>query len=336
MESRAPGAYSKSFYKNYMEYSKLRGYNISRLTLGTVALGMNYGISNDEDKPDKSCSLGILSSALKAGINTLDTARGYGASEQLIGDFLESEEARQSVNVVTKFRLSPENLGNKEKTRTEIYNSVQSSLRFLKLKCVPICLLHMNRRLPLDDVLEIVPSVFSDLKNDGLIDVAGVSVDHPDEAPFFLELPVIEALQVPLNMFDTRIIKNGSLDRMHKDAKIVFVRSIFLQGLFFMNPCDLKGNLADAAKYIEALQDIARTANMSIAQLAFSFIKSLQGISSIIFGAVNQEQVKQNIRLLDTDDISDEIKALIKSNFDEVPEYIITPGLWSFVKSKKN
>lgn len=189
----------------------------------------------------------------------------------------------------------------------------------------------MNRRLPLHDVLEILPSVFSDLKNDGLIDVAGVSVDHPDEAASFLEHPVIEAMQVPLNIFDTRIVKNGSLDRMHKEGKIVFVRSIFLQGLFFMNPNSLKGNLAEAAKYIEALQNIARSANMSIAQIAFSFINNLQGISSIVFGAVNQDQVKQNIELLETAVISNEIKELIRSNFDEVPEHIITPGQWSFI-----
>jgi aryl-alcohol dehydrogenase-like predicted oxidoreductase len=314
-----------------MEYSKLHGYNISRLTLGTVALGMNYGISNNEDKPDKAHGFGIISSALKAGINTLDTARGYGEAEQLIGDFLENKEIDQPVTIVTKFRLSPENLTNKEKVREGIYNSVRSSLSLLKLKRVPICLLHMNRRLRLDDVLEFLPSILSDLKNDGLIDIAGVSVDHPDEAISFLEHPVIEAFQVPLNLFDTRAIKNGSLDRMHKEGKIVFVRSIFLQGLFFMNPHSLKGNLAEAAKYIEALQDIAGRANMNIAQLAFSFINSLQGISSIVFGAVNEDQVKQNIGLLETGVISNEIKELIKYNFDEVPEHIITPGQWSFI-----
>ena len=314
-----------------MEYSNIHGYKISNLTLGTVALGMNYGISNNEDKPDKAHSFGIISSALKSGINTLDTARGYGEAEQLIGDFLENKEIDQPVNIVTKFRLSPENLTNKEKVRTEIYNSVRSSLSFLKLKRIPICLLHMNRRLPLDDVLENLPSILSNLKNDGLIDIAGVSVDHPDEAASFLEHSVIEAMQVPVNIFDTRIIKNGSLERMHKEGKIVFARSIFLQGLFFMKPDNLKGNLTEATKYIEALHNTARRASMSISQLAFSFVNNLEGVSSIVFGAVNEGQVKQNIGLLETGVISDEIKKLIKYNFDEVPEHIITPGQWSFV-----
>lgn len=312
-----------------MEYSKVHGYNISRLTLGTVALGMNYGISNSEDRPGRANSFGIISSALKAGINTLDTARGYGEAEQLIGDFLSNGEIDQPVNVVTKFKISPENLMNKEKARTEVYQLVRTSIRLLKLKYIPVCLFHMDRRLPLDDVFEILPSILDDLKNDGLIDVAGVSIDHPDEAALFLKHPVFGAMQVPLNIFDTRVVKNGALDKLQTEGKIVFARSIFLQGLFFMNPGDLKGNLSGARKYIEILQSIARDANMSIAQLAFSFVNSMQGISSIVFGAVTQDQVEQNIKLLKNEVISNEIKELIKCNFDQVEEHIITPGLWS-------
>ena len=102
-----------------MVYSKLREYNISRLTLGTVALGMDYGISNNGERPGRMQSFGVLSAALKAGINTLDSARGYGESEQLIGDFLYNEEINRPVNIVTKFRITRENLGNKEKVRAE-------------------------------------------------------------------------------------------------------------------------------------------------------------------------------------------------------------------------
>lgn len=312
-----------------MVYSKLREYNISRLTLGTVALGMDYGISNNGERPGRMQSFGVLSAALKAGINTLDSARGYGESEQLIGDFLYNEEINRPVNIVTKFRITRENLGNKEKVRAEIYDSVRTSIKLLDLKYIPICLFHMSRRLPLDDVLEVLPSILSDLKNDRLIDAAGVSIDHPGEAASFLEMPVIEAVQIPLNLFDTRLVKNGILSRLHTEGKIVFVRSVFLQGLFFMNPHNLKGNLKEAAKYIEALQEIARIANMSIAQLAFSFVNRLQGIDSIVFGAINQQQVEQNIELAETEAISPEIAALIKSSFDEIPEHIYTPGLWS-------
>ena len=42
-----------------MEYANIRGLNISKLTLGTVQLGMDYGIANIKGKPDRneSCIL---------------------------------------------------------------------------------------------------------------------------------------------------------------------------------------------------------------------------------------------------------------------------------------
>ncbi|HUZ58842.1 MAG TPA: aldo/keto reductase [Hanamia sp.] len=314
-----------------MRYSELYGYKISKLTLGTVALGMSYGISNENGKPERTNSLALISSAIKEGINTLDTARTYGEAEQLIGEFLEKSTANSSVNVVSKFKISPENLNNKDKARAEIFNSVRTSARSLNVSVLPIGLFHMNRNLPMDKVLKILPQIITELKDEGLIDLAGVSIDHPDEAKLFLDHMEFEAVQVPVNLFDRRVIENGMIDRMHAEGKIVFARSVFLQGLFFMNPLGLRGNLRKAAPYIEALQRMAKETNRSIAELAFSFVNGLKGVTSIVFGAVNQDQVKENIRLSQTIGINNQVRNLIKSCFDGIPEQVITPGLWSFI-----
>ncbi|HZW69306.1 MAG TPA: aldo/keto reductase, partial [Hanamia sp.] len=244
-----------------MKYSELHGYKISELTLGTVALGMTYGISNSNNKPQKENSFAVMSLAIKEGINTLDTARTYGEAEQVIGEFREKTGAGQFINVVSKFKISPENLNNKDKARKEIFHSVRTSIRYLRAGVLPIALFHMNRNLPMDKVLEILPSVIADLKHEGIIDLAGVSVDHPDEAKLFLDNMQFEAVQVPVNLFDRRIINNGMLSRMHHEGKIVFARSVFLQGLFFMNPQALNDNLKNAASYIEALQLMSKETN---------------------------------------------------------------------------
>jgi len=89
-----------------MEYTEIRGLTFSKLTLGTVALGMEYGISNNEGKPSKEESFSILSSALTPGINTIDTSREYGNAESLIGDFLNQPENAGKINLVTKFKVS--------------------------------------------------------------------------------------------------------------------------------------------------------------------------------------------------------------------------------------
>ena len=52
--------------------------DFSKLTLGTVQLGMNYGIANKIGKPNSDESYDILVAALNGGINTVDTSIDYG------------------------------------------------------------------------------------------------------------------------------------------------------------------------------------------------------------------------------------------------------------------
>lgn len=312
-----------------MDYSQIKGYTISKLTLGTVALGMDYGISNAEGKPVNEKSLEIFSTALSLGINTFDTARTYGDAEFLIGNFLSQDRNRPKTNLITKFVISNDNLANIELARKQVYESVKSSRGFLKLKQIPVCLFHKANAQNMDLLMEILPVIFEDLKNDGFIDLAGVSIYNPYGEEMFLEHPVFEAFQVPVNVFDQRIIRNGMLKQMQQENKIVFARSVYLQGLFFISPDELKGNLVNARPYILALQDLAKQAGMSIAQLAFSYVRDLEAITSIVFGATTELQVKENVKHLHGDMLPVKIKQSIESLFNHIPKDIITPGLWT-------
>lgn len=312
-----------------MEYQELRGYKFSKLALGTVALGLDYGISNDKGKPGKSDSSDILATALSLGINTIDTARDYGDAELLIGDFLKRTANTAQVNLVTKFRIGKENLLSPDKVRAQVYDSVKSSLHFLGLERIPVCLFHKTVDEPMDQVMKVLPEVFESLKEDGLIDLAGISINHPDEAEEFLQHPVMDAIQVPVNVFDQRIVVNGLLARMQLKKKVVFARSVFLQGLFFVPKENLKGKLAVAGPYIAKLKELALQADRSVAELAFSYVNGLEGITSIVFGAVSAKQVEENVELLRVMPVPDEVKKLINELFTDVPEVMITPGLWS-------
>jgi aryl-alcohol dehydrogenase-like predicted oxidoreductase len=68
---------------------------------------------------------------------------------------------------------------------------------------------------------------------------------------------------------------------------------------------------------------------MTVAQLAFSFVRDTEGITSIVFGAVNAVQVYQNVQLLQVKTLSNELRAQVNSYFADVPEEIITPGIWT-------
>lgn len=300
----------------------------SKLTLGTVALGMDYGISNRAGMPSGDAAFKVLQAARQAGITTLDTARSYGTSEVLIGEFLQTLGAAADMHIVTKFKLRKRDSYQEDVMRQEVLESVRESLARLKTGTLPVCLLHMDRSLPLGKIAAFLPGMLEELKQKGLIGMGGVSVDDPAEAVLFVDNPHVEAFQVPVNIFDSRIVRNGALKRMEAGDKVVFARSVFLQGLFFMDPDRLAGNLTQAAPYIQALRDLASQEQMSVQQLAFSFVRDLPGITSVVFGAVTPEQVAQNAVLQRGPALPEALRKSAMEHFARVPVTVITPGYW--------
>ena len=57
---------------------------IDKLVLGTVQLGMDYGINNSSGKPDQREAVSLLAAAYSKGIKYLDTAEAYGTAQQVI------------------------------------------------------------------------------------------------------------------------------------------------------------------------------------------------------------------------------------------------------------
>lgn len=89
-----------------MQYVKKDGMCISKFSLGTVQLGMNYGLGEFATKPSKSEAFRILNRAVELGVNTFDTANDYGDSEQLIGQWLQTKPSDERPMVVTKIGRS--------------------------------------------------------------------------------------------------------------------------------------------------------------------------------------------------------------------------------------
>jgi aryl-alcohol dehydrogenase-like predicted oxidoreductase len=56
----------------YMNSIELNGRSISGMTLGTVQLGMDYGISNASGKPSQQKAFQILDTAIDGGVNSFD------------------------------------------------------------------------------------------------------------------------------------------------------------------------------------------------------------------------------------------------------------------------
>jgi aryl-alcohol dehydrogenase-like predicted oxidoreductase len=306
----------------------MKQHRIPKLSLGTVAFGLDYSINRTNGKPDLSESLSILQAAWNAGITCLDTARTYGTAEEVVGAFLSQQSPGEQAYVVTKFKLDIADLGSLERAVQSVEDSVRASLAALKCAQIPLALIHMERHLPYEIVYQVLTESITRLKSLGLIERGGMSIDHPDELHHFWNHPQLDAFQVPMNIWDHRLLSVGLLEKIEQAGKIVFVRSVFLKGLFFRTPESLTGNLKEAAPYLQQLQQLAQREQLSVAQVAFSFVRDLPGVSSLLIGADRVEHIADNVALLQGPPLQIETQAAIFKLFASVPEHIITPGMW--------
>lgn len=307
-----------------MKHFTIQNHRIPKITLGTAQFGMDYGIANKNGQPRQEDSWSLLSYAREKGITALDTARHYGNSEEVIGGFADAGQ----FTVVTKFKLPLEALADKNKAKAAARNSLRQSCEALHLAQIPVCLLHQEKDHPIGLVAELLPDILQDLKNEGLIQAGGISIFYPHELAAIADLEGIEAIQVPMNVLDLRLLADDLLLRMARKGTAVFVRSVFLQGLLLMDPGLVPDRLDFARPYLRALQELARQAGMSTAQLAFSYIRDLPEVASLVIGAENRVQIEENARLLTGPGLPPHTREEVAQLFKEVPERLITPALW--------
>ncbi len=305
---------------------------ISPITLGTAQLGLTYGVANKIGKPSIEVAHKILRYAVNAGITTFDTSPAYGESESIIGSFLttmQKEKLRKKITPITKI---PPSTWRKISSRSEIYNNMKASIEksqaMLGLDTIPFCLLHSATVPDIQDQEGVVIDQLLKIKEEGLIQKIGASVYTLDEVRAFLRAKNMDAIEVPINLFDQSLIRTNILQQLKERRKIVFARSIFLQGLFFLKNEDVPNYLLGANKYLQKLQALSQANHIPINQLAFNFVRGLPSVTSLVLGVETIEQLIQNVNLLKTPKLSPEIVKQILLTFQDVPQDIYTPSLW--------
>ena len=307
-----------------MKVNTGKGVEISALSLGTVQLGVNYGINNDGGKPDRSVAMKILDRALAAGVNALDTAAAYGDSEEIIGQWLKTVPMEKQPLITTKLKhLDHSSL---ENLRSDVRRQLEGCKERLGLKTIPVLMLHSFEEY--DQDRENVRTVFEELKANGDIRFSGISAyAHHDYG--VIAQSGFDAVQIPLNIFDWRQIENGGLEKLRKSGMMIFVRSVYLQGLVFKDPAKLTPEMEFCRETLEKFRMLCGKYNMTPAQLAISFALSVPGVTSLVLGCEKVEQMEQNAQLLNscvtlTDAQMQEIKALFKNTDD----HVLNPGTW--------
>jgi aryl-alcohol dehydrogenase-like predicted oxidoreductase len=265
---------------------------VSALGLGTAQLGLPYGVSNRGGQPSEAEAAAILKCALKGGVLTIDTAPAYGASEALLGRLLPAGcEAR----IVTK---TPP-LDGAEVTVAgceAVRESAERSRELLRRDRLDGLLVHHGSELARPGGERLARCLIG-LREDGVARRLGVSVYDRAELDAARDLLPLEIVQLPLNAFDRRFLRDGTLAELHGEGVEVHVRSVFLQGLLLMEPEQLPAHLAVAEQPLRRYREWYRERDLSPLEAALVPVRELAGIDVVLVGANSQRELEECIAI---------------------------------------
>ena len=308
-----------------MKYASVRGLNLSRFSLGTVQLGMTYGLAGTE-KPSEESAFSMLDRSMELGVDNLDTANNYGDSEQTIGRWMAKrrQENLPLPWVVTK--VGPFNHGSPSILRDDILSQADGCRRNLGVEKIDCLMLHNFEDYEQDP--DVITRVFAELKEQGYISTSGISAYSRHDYGM-IAASGFDAVQIPLNIFDWGQIENGGIQKLADADMIIFARSVFLQGLVFRTPETLDPRLDFCMPPLREYLRLCHEFELAPDVLALSFVLSVPGVSSAVLGCRNAKQLESNADLTDrTISLSAEQLALIRDAFLKIDPRVVNPGLW--------
>jgi len=261
----------------------MKKFNNKKLILGTAQFGFDYGINNQNGRICKKEVFRILKYAKLRGINTLDTAYGYGKSEKVIGDFIRQSSFNFKIISKSSFKSS-----------TELKSAVLKSLKKLSLKKLYGYLIH-NFDFYLKN--KKVFKVLKYFQKKGKIKKIGFSLYFPEELDYLLKNKInFDIVQLPYSFFDQRFAPY--FKKLKKKGIEIHVRSVFLQGLIFKKPENLGRNFLKVKRKLITLKKLAEKTNAPINVLAINFAVLNEKIDKMVVGVDNIEQLESNLMAL--------------------------------------
>jgi aryl-alcohol dehydrogenase-like predicted oxidoreductase len=252
---------------------------VEKLILGTVQLGQAYGINNTRGKPPLAESLEICQLAWDAGVRRLDTAQAYGDALKVIGEYHQRSANRFSV--ISKFHHEP------GKSAAELVESQLAALHKTQLEGL---LFHSYPQFQqAGDYFQEL----QELKRTGIIKKLGVSVYASEELEEAIENRAVELVQLPFNLLDNQKVNGRALEKARARKVELHARSVFLQGLFFMEPTQLPEKLSPLRGTLAQLREVAADHQVSVRTLALQYVLQNPYLDGVLVGLETSTQLEE-------------------------------------------
>jgi aryl-alcohol dehydrogenase-like predicted oxidoreductase len=316
-----------------MKYRSFKQHKVSEIGLGTWQLGSaDWGVINDDE------AFSILQAFVDAGGNFIDTADvyGMGISERVIGRFLKT--VNKELFVATKLgRRSdgangwPQNFtydGMKSNIESSLKNLDVSKLFLEQLHCIPTEEMRSGK----------VFDNYRKLKEEGLIENWGASVETSEEALICLEQEGLASLQIIFNLFRQHVADEVFAKAKERGVAIIVrvpLASGLLTGKFNeqtkfaekdhrnYNANGEAFNAGETFSGIEFTEGVKLSKEIAsllpderMAQWSLRWILDHPEVTTVIPGATKIEQAKSNVAASDLPPLSKEVHQKLRALYD--------------------
>jgi aryl-alcohol dehydrogenase-like predicted oxidoreductase len=178
-----------------------------------------------------------------------------------------------------------------------VRRAAERSRERLRRERLDALLLHHGSELTLPGG-ERLAGTLLELREAGLVRKLGVSVYSRGELDAARALLPLELVQLPLNAFDQRLRRDGTVEELRQEGIEVHARSAFLQGLLLMSPQELPARLAAAAgPPLRRYRELCRAAGADPLAAALGFVAAA-GVDVVLVGANSAGELERCLAAL--------------------------------------
>lgn len=306
---------------------------VEKFVLGTVQLGIPYGIANSVGQPRVEDACAIVRTAIRSGVAELDTARAYGVSEAVLGQALRGGW-RGRARLLTKLDPLADCPDDAPAPTVEAFvdASVFRSCRELGADRLDALMLHRaEHRIAWNGAAW---QRLRQLRDEGAIGVLGISVQSPEQLAEAIDDPDVAHIQLPFNLLDGRwdALIPRIVSAKAKRQVIIHSRSALLQGLLATRDAghwnragvaepDAIWDWLDRAEHAGGWQDSA--------DLCLAFVRAQPWIDGVVIGVETMDQLIANLAAFARPPMDEaECAALIRMR-PPVADMVVDPARWN-------
>ncbi|MFY8106135.1 MAG: aldo/keto reductase [Elstera sp.] len=266
------------------------GPTVGRLGLGTVALGLPYGVGPEAVLPPEPEALATLHAARVSGVDFFDTAPAYGDAERRTGLALGEDTGAV---IATKILL-PKDISDVE-LPAFVQTSVSTSLSRLKRAKLDMLKIHNATAANMQN-----PALLAALRSEvdaGRVKALGASVYGPEDAAAVIATPGFKSVQIAFSVLDQRC---RSIFAQAEAAGVgLVVRSALLKGALSPRAHFLPPALAPLAEAADRVRMLAGCTWEALPTLALRYVLSIGApVSVVLTGAQSQAELNDALTAL--------------------------------------